>query len=176
MARQLEAAGLHVRQVLVLDTPAPEPEAGSVDELGLLLWFLEDLDVGFHAERDGPSLKLALSALPSEERLPRALDLTPAARAAAGDLAPVFAVFRSVVTACRGYRPRPIAADIVLLRAAEGCVSEFTGHPAGARPDWGWAELTRGRARAMTVPGSHHTLLAEPQVGAVATALRSLLH
>jgi pyochelin synthetase len=181
MARQLEAAGLPVRQVLVLDSPAPAATPGAdVDELGLLAWFLEDLDLGFDAERDGPRLREALAGTPPQARLARALDLAAARSAAAGridagELAPVLAVFRAVVTACRAYRPTPIDADIAVLRAAEGRVSEFAGHPSAGRPDWGWAELTRGRVRTATVPGSHHTLLAEPNVDAVAATLRSLL-
>ena len=62
-----------------------------------------------------------------------------------------------------------------MLRAAEGRVAEFAGHPFAARPDWGWASLTRGRVTTATVPGTHHTLLAEANVAAVAAALRSVL-
>jgi pyochelin synthetase len=176
MARQLEAAGQAVRQVLVLDTPAPGHEAPDVDEAGLLCWFLEDLDVGFHAERDGPRLRPALNGGGLAEALALAAADHPGAGGLdAGELAPVLAVFRSVVTACRGYRPRPIAAGIAVVRAADGAVSEFAGHPDAGRPDWGWAALTTGRVATATVPGSHHTLLAEPHVGAVAAAVRSLL-
>ena len=175
MARQLEAAGSPVRQVLVLDSPAPVPAAGTpVDEAGLLAWFLEDLDRGFDAERDGPALRRALAGAPPDELLGRALDLAGGGLDA-GELAPVLAVFRTVVTACRGYRPAVIAADIAVLRAAEGRVTEFDGHPFAARPDWGWAGLTRGRVTTATVPGTHHTLLAEANVGAVAAALRAAL-
>jgi thioesterase domain-containing protein len=176
MARQLEAAGLPVRQVLVLDSPAPVAEpGGAVDEAGLLAWFLEDLDRGFDAGRDGPELRRALAGGPPEEALQRALALVGGGLDA-DELAPVLAVFRSVVTACRDYRPpAPIAADVAVLRAAEGRVTEFAGHPFGERPDWGWAGLTRGRVRTAAVPGTHHTLLAEAHVGAVAAAVRSVL-
>jgi thioesterase domain-containing protein len=80
-------------------------------------------------------------------------------------------VFRGVVRACHDYRAPRVAAGITVLRAADGRVTEFEGHPCSATPDWGWAALTTGAVTTAPVPGTHHALLVDPQVAAVADAI-----
>jgi thioesterase domain-containing protein len=64
-----------------------------------------------------------------------------------------------------------VNADITLVRAVDGRVTEFAGHPAATAPDWGWSELTSGTVSSTAVPGTHHTLLTSGRVGAVADAI-----
>ncbi|MFE6686303.1 amino acid adenylation domain-containing protein [Streptomyces sp. NPDC057743] len=173
-ARQLEARGETVAHVVVLDSPAPTREHnGAIDETALLLWFIEDTGIGFDPSAIGAQDAARLARMPEAERLDAALDLAreqgvPADGLDAAQLADAFAVFRSVVLACNAYEPPVIAADLTVLRARDGRVSEFADHPRGRDTDWGWAAHTRGTVRATTLPGTHHTLLMEPQVAAVA--------
>ena len=91
--------------------------------------------------------------------------LDPAAAEAA------YEVFRGILRACAGHRPGRIRARITLLRAGDGRVSEFAGHPAEHDPAWGWAALTEGAVTAQILPGTHYTLLTEPSVRRIAAAL-----
>jgi pyochelin synthetase len=167
MAAQLERRGEPVQGLLVLDAPAPT-EPRTVDDLTVLLWFLEDLDLG--VDLSG----LRLGGIAEPDRLTAALaevapELDPVS------LAPTFEVFGRVVAACNDYRPGGLAADIAVVRAGEGAVTEFAGHPYGDRSDWGWAELTRGRTVTGTAPGSHHTLLAPREPDVLAATVTDLL-
>ncbi|MGZ3240265.1 MAG: thioesterase domain-containing protein, partial [Burkholderiaceae bacterium] len=160
MARQLERDGETVERVVMLDTPAPlQHEA--IDDLVMLGWFLEDLNIGFDAVRTDlralvgmePSRQLAaaLPLLKRSQSMDVELDLH--------QMELVYNVFRSIIHACRDYRPTPIGAPISVLRAKEGRVSEFIGHPADRKPDWGWSSFTRGQVTSAIVPGNHYTIL-----------------
>jgi amino acid adenylation domain-containing protein len=174
MARQLEHAGEVVERVVMLDTPAPLQQDVPSDR-SLLHWFIEDLDLVDPA-------RVARLSVPEHAAPPEMLSVALAElRAEVADpaldpnhLGPVFAVFRSTVTACRRYHAAPIAADIAVLRAREGRVSEFLAHPADGEADWGWRAFTRGRVATATVPGTHHTILNRANVEAVAAEIRRI--
>jgi thioesterase domain-containing protein len=70
----------------------------------------------------------------------------------------LYALFRAVVLASRAYRGARVDAPILLLRAGDGRVTEFAGHPARG-DDWGWAAYSPAVTIAYT-PGTHHTMLA----------------
>ena len=61
----------------------------------------------------------------------------------------------------RQIRGSPHWAGITLVRAKQGEVSEFGGHPYERSPDWGWAPLSDAGAIVVSVPGTHYTLLTE---------------
>jgi amino acid adenylation domain-containing protein len=172
LARLLERRGHHVERLAILDSPSPaEPRA--LDDTRLLLWFVEDLGLGFDAGGVDEDAVCALSALPEPEAL--AAVLTLAARGGSAPdpatLAEPLAVFRGVVRACNAYQATPIAADLAVVRASEGSVSEFADHPGAASPDWGWAALTTGSVACAAVPATHHSLLAPQHAAAVAEAV-----
>ncbi|MFI0408238.1 amino acid adenylation domain-containing protein [Actinomadura sp. 3N508] len=174
MARRLEAAGERVDRLVLVDAPAPVAPR-RIEETQALLWFLEDLDIGFDPRRAGPDELRALAGTPEPDRLRRALDLAAAQGARTGAtladqaaLAGTYAVFRGVIGACNDYRPDTIRAAVTVIRARDGQVGEFAEHPAAGRPDWGWAASTTGPVRTAVVPGTHHTLLTEGRVEAVA--------
>jgi len=163
---------------VLMDAPAPvapvPPHA--VDDVTSLLWFLENLDVGFDAGRVTDDLLRELAALPEDARLGRALAL--ARDQGAGEigvdragLAGTLAVFSGVVRACNRYRAPTVAADLTVLRAQWGRVTEFGDHPCLGSPDWGWGPLTSGRVDVVAVPGTHHTMLGARHVDAVAAAI-----
>ena len=136
MARQLEQQGETVQPVLMLDTPAPM-QHGTVPPDVLQQWFAAEMG----AAHGGAALQ-------------------------AGAWQAVQAVFRGVVEATRRYRPGPppLQAGILLLRASEGQVAEFDGHPETAAPDWGWRHFTRGRVRSIRVPGTHRSIAVDAPI------------
>jgi amino acid adenylation domain-containing protein len=175
MARVLERSGAPVDRLVVVDAPAPVT-ARPVDDARLLLWFLEDLDVGLNATDD--RLR-ELTARPEDERLDLALgwlaDLgAPGTRLDAADLAATFAVFRGVVGGCNAYRCPGIGARVSVVRARDGLVGEFAGHPHAQDPDWGWSSLTTGTVDVTALPGTHHTLLTGASAARVAGVLNDV--
>jgi amino acid adenylation domain-containing protein len=179
MAAQLEGRGVAVDGLLVLDSPAPT-RAREVPETTVLLWFLDDLDLGFDPDAVPAEAVRRLAATPQPQRLARAIELVREqgighAPLDPDILAPTFEVFRRVVRACEAYRPPRIAAGVAVVRASTGRVQEFAGHPAGDRADWGWSELTTGHVVTGSAPGTHHTLLAAREPDRLAATVHDLL-
>jgi pyochelin synthetase len=162
MAAQLEGAGETVRQVFILDGPAPVEHADLSDER-LLLWFLDDLALGLPLDRLSQERVAGLSL---EEQLRRAAALLEVDRAQLELelLVPTFRVFRDLIVAGSRYRPAPISADLTVVRVEDDIVDEFSTHPHRDRSDWGWGGLTRGQVRCVRVLGTHHSFLREPLV------------
>jgi len=174
IARQLEQMGETVERVLMLDTPAPLQHE-EVDDISLLLWFLEDLNIGF----DSASFDVrALADIEPGKRLAGAFTLM--ARQIAVDLdvphmEVIHTVFKGIIKACRAYRPIPILAPLSVFRAREGRVSEFADHPADGTLDWGWASLTRGKVASTVVSGSHYTILSPQNIDALLSEMKRQL-
>jgi amino acid adenylation domain-containing protein len=177
MARQLEETGEKVDRLVVLDCPAPLAPHAPDQPVHMLRWFLEDLNVGVPMElldfdelREHPAddqLRLALERLRLSGWTSDVTELD--------DLDTIFRVFKATVAATRSYKSEPIEADILLLRARDGVVSEFRDHPYGKRNDWGWRLLTVGTVDAETVEGSHYTVLARPGLDKVVASLAELV-
>ncbi|GAA3150554.1 non-ribosomal peptide synthetase [Streptomyces rameus] len=172
LAERLEALGEEVEHLVVVDSPAPLT-ARTPDPADLPAWFLEDLGTGFDPlTADATALKaLAAPADPTRtgELLHRAAG--PGCTLGPAELAAAYQVFRPVVLACNAHAAGRTGADVTVVRAADGTVGEFADHPYSDDPAWGWGALTTGRAAAVTVPGTHHTLLTGELVGAVADAI-----
>jgi pyochelin synthetase len=86
----------------------------------------------------------------------------------------VYPVFAQIVNACRSYRPSVVSADVALIRARDGRVSEYAAHPHEARDDWGWSSRTRGTVATRAVAGTHHSLFSSGHIADVVAALREL--
>jgi len=164
MCAQLEAAGETIKQLFILDGPAPFKH-GELSDEQLLLWFLDDLALGLPIER---LQETELTGLTHEEQLRKAAAVLEAGSGAAGLdvelLLPIFEIFRDLVVAGSRYEPRPISADVTIVRVEEDIVNEFAAHPHRNESDWGWREFIRGRLRCARVPGTHHSFLVEPLV------------
>ncbi|QQP99598.1 non-ribosomal peptide synthetase [Lysobacter enzymogenes] len=93
----------------------------------------------------------------------------------AAELHHVYPVFAQIVNACRSYSPPVVAADVALIRARDGRVSEYAGHPDEAAADWGWSARTRGTVATRIVAGTHHSLFGEQHLAEVVAALRELV-
>ncbi len=173
MACQLRKQGKTVRPLLIMDCPSPH-EHNSISRTEMLNWFFEDL-----------ALDLPLSVLKGDnwddlDNL-TGLEQAIAKLAAAGVcdldaslLLPLFNVFSNVVVAGRNYYPEVHDIDMVLCRAEDGQVSEFSNHPHKDRDDWGWSLLTSGSVNARLMSGTHHTLLAKKNVGNITHTLYEL--
>jgi yersiniabactin nonribosomal peptide synthetase len=177
MAAQLHRAGRAVRGVLMVDSPAPAAHWGDqIHRRTLLSWFAEDLGLDAAAMAvvnrlsvDGLDHTAQLTALqaalvPIHAGLPVGVQ----------ELVPVYQTFERMVRATRTYRPPMIDLPVLLLRALDGQVSEFGGHPAQGEPTWGWqAHGKPGAMQAVWVKGTHHTVLLETYVAACAQAIEA---
>lgn len=74
------------------------------------------------------------------------------------------------LAAIRAYRPSPYPGRIALFRAAVGDATH-----AYDVPDLGWAPFARGGVELYEIPGTHDTLVLEPNVGILAAHLRACL-
>ncbi len=178
MASQLQRQGEAVDRLVVVDAPAPLTQRDP-DEVAILLWFLEDVVPGFDAGGVPAAAIGELAAAAPSRRLERALALVREQGQDAGALdtsaaAVALAVFRRVTMACSGYQAQSYRTATTVVRAAEGQVSEFAQHPCAAADDWGWARLTGAGPEVVTVSGTHHTVLSEANVGAVADVLNGV--
>lgn len=86
----------------------------------------------------------------------------------------VYPVFAQIVNACRSYQPPVVAADVALIRARDGRVSEYAAHPHEATGDWGWSPRTRGRVATRVVAGTHHSLFSSQHLADVVSAVQEL--
>jgi amino acid adenylation domain-containing protein len=179
MAVQLEAAGQRVDRVVMIDAPAPlqhEP----IGRIDMLKGFFEDLGLGLPV-RWIDDLKPAGDTQHEFEQIVTmfnrdALQAGPhgTVQLDAGQLYPIYRVFKACVDAVRNYRQtQKVAAEIVVLRAADGVVTEFADHPCCAQADWGWTLFASGPVSCATLEGTHHTLLKPPNVNAVAKAINA---
>ncbi|HEV2149690.1 MAG TPA: amino acid adenylation domain-containing protein, partial [Longimicrobiaceae bacterium] len=176
MAAQLERRGRTVAGVAMIDCPAPHP-GPPVDDAVLLAWFLEDLAL------DLPVAELVAS-LDGSAPDPRAqLEQVARTLRTSGrelgldldQLTAIYRVFLGIVRGSRRYEGAPVAADLLVVRAADGVVSEFAGHPSAHTPDWGWRALTSGTVRSERFPGTHYTLLSDATVAGLAGTIEGWL-
>jgi natural product biosynthesis luciferase-like monooxygenase protein/amino acid adenylation domain-containing protein/non-ribosomal peptide synthase protein (TIGR01720 family) len=167
MARQLEAAGEEVEALVLIDSRLPRlaapGRAGARDGLLLVQAFAQDL--GIPADRlPAPDADAGEAAY-----LGRVLRSARAAGLLPGDLDParmqqLYGVFRFNLRAMHGYRPGSYGGRVTLLRVGErGLAERLLGKRAA-----GWRRVARGELEVRTVPGTHHTMLREPQVETLA--------
>ena len=166
MARQLRDRGKRVDLVALFDTPGPGQMPREFKDDAEMVAYLGGARLGL-SEDD-------LRSLPSEERLPRALE-----RAAAAGLLPqgmdlesaasLVELFRVHVQAVLSYRPEPYAGRVTFFRAAER-------RPADPpHPEVAWIGLAAEGAEVHVVPGNHGTMYLPPHVDALASRLRRCL-
>ncbi|HXO42022.1 MAG TPA: thioesterase domain-containing protein, partial [Thermoanaerobaculia bacterium] len=170
MAQRLEQGGDDVALLLLLDARCPAVAGREAqDEDQVLLWFAAQLGVEITPGE--------LAAESAKRRFDLVLARARAGGALPADLEPhqarrIFAVYAAEMSAVARHRPRPCRAHALLLRAAAGVAEERSR---GEDERLGWAGLTGGEIQTAVVPGSHHTLLEEPAVSAVAEQIRTRL-
>jgi len=172
MARQLEAAGLGVALLALIDSelpPAPRSAEPGPDEAALLLMLCEDLE-GMSRRRLGVTREALLALGPAaglDLVLERAVGtgVLPA-DAETGDLRRLVRIFQGNLRRLYGYRPEPCKGKITLFRAEESPEQ---------RPGCSWEGLTAAGVEVHVVPGNHFTALQEPRVRDLAGRLASRL-
>jgi thioesterase domain-containing protein len=175
MARHLRRQGDEVALLALIDATAdiPKgPEESDVDFLLDIARYLETLrgkSLGLDWEdlaAVGPEGGLALLI----ERMSEAGFLPPGAGEA--QLRRVLRVYRATARAARAWEPGPWPGRVTLLKAAD---ESDARDPREARGfDLGWSRVA-GAVEVTSLPGSHLTLLAEPNVRALAQRLRICL-
>jgi len=173
MARQLEAEGEKVVQLVMIDVPRPhhESDATEPDPAALAAWFARDLAALAGREVRVEADELRASGDP-EAWLGLVLDRCRAAGAlspdiGADELRRHFKVFQANALALARYVPQPWSGGARLFQADEGIA-------AGGGPE-GWEALLRGGSRLEKVPGNHYSVMKEPHVQALGERLRAAL-
>jgi thioesterase domain-containing protein len=82
-----------------------------------------------------------------------------------GQVEQLLAVTRANDEALRSYRPQAYDGNVLLICGSEGFAAQF------GEPDLGWGSLVRGELEMMTVPGTHHTIMAGTSAQAIARRL-----
>ncbi|HEV8582999.1 MAG TPA: thioesterase domain-containing protein [Thermoanaerobaculia bacterium] len=182
MARQLAGESEQVAFLAVLDTapgiPAEEAAKGADQptQEGDTPWLLTIAE--YVRGLRGADLRVTaeqLAPLPPEERLRafvdrlRAAGVVHADEDGLGQLRRLLGVFKADVRAYRDYRPQPYPGPVSLFRAGGAEFDPSLGH------DLGWGRLTPRPVEVYELPGDHITLMAEPNVAALAGRLRACL-
>jgi thioesterase domain-containing protein len=150
MARQLERAGEHVETLVLIDAHVPSLHGVPFPEDPAVLVGTFAADMGLPPER------LTLSGGDAD----------------AGDRRTheqLYGVFENNLAALHAYRPEPrgYGGAVTLLRAAE--------HAPAETQSAGWERLARGGVRVHVLPGSHFTLVREPQATALGREVEQCL-
>ncbi len=180
VAAQLEEQGHLVEQLIMLDAPSPMQHE-KISTLDMLKGFFEDLGLNLPIQEIdrcfNPQDALEVNFTTIVALFNQSLKASGTnATLDAEQLFSIYKIFDIQVCAIRNYTPKPIKANITVIRALEGTVTEFAGHPRNSSPDWGWSEFTTGSVFSHSVPGSHHTFLRSPNVIHVAKILNNLIN
>jgi len=176
MAAQLLARGRTVEGVLVIDSPAPlvhDLVSGRV----LFDWFLGDLNLNPNVYQE--LVRLDAIGMTDEEQFAQAAALMRERGVELGEdieqLRAIYRVFKGMVHGSRRYWPDTAEVNMLVVRARDGVVSEFSQHPFAERSDWGWREFATGQVDTAWAEGTHYTLLSTPSVATVAAAVEDWL-
>ena len=175
MAQQLRRQGEHAR-LLIFDTSLagtradPDREADDSTVLRMLARVLESL-AGM--PRDA-ALEVLRPMDDGDARAAYVLEQARRSRTVPPDFGmeqvrPLLRVVEASVRAWRDYQPTPHTGPITLLRTPE---------PPGLRPDdpsLGWGRVAGADLDTRIVPGQHHRMLLEPEVGHIAEHVRAWL-
>lgn len=173
MARLLEEMGETVNGVVLIDSRAPDPEQSlqEIDDLSLIVSFAWDLGLSI----DELDLALDDTALPETDQLlghvleeARKVMLVPVDIVLA-DVRRLFRVFKTNFYAMMRYRPKPINASLVLIKARERLNEAETDSMMG------WSDLSRAAIELKETPGDHFTIMREPNVSGLGSTLGAVL-
>jgi thioesterase domain-containing protein len=171
MARQLRQRGEEVATLVICDTPAPGalPE-NDEDESEILARLATDAGLPVFAE--------TLRQLNEEDRLLHLAGLAVQAgflpeKVAIRHLRRRYHVYKATHMAARRYRPGAYDRPITLLRAALP-INEEVARFAAKHPEYGWERFAPAVA-VHEAPGTHLSLMEEPQVRKLADVLQRIL-
>ena len=183
MAWQLEQQGETVALLAILDTTAPNTNAVDPMDVYTDLHWLHDI-VSVFEQLTGQSFGITLDALhaqPSQE-LSYALVMQAfqhngvlfAPGASIDELKSLVEVYRITAKSQADYRiPGKVRCPICLFKASE-CMTDAVFED--TRVAWGWSDCTESSVEIIAVPGTHVTMMAEPQVQCLAQQLGNRIH
>jgi thioesterase domain-containing protein len=173
MARQLQSRGesQEVSLLALIDSTAPgvsQENRVLDDELDLVLSFGQDLGLsvdGFNISRE------ELWTIPVEDQLGYLLEMARAADIVPPDLElrdvkRLFAVFKTNLKAVQAYRPPRCDVGVTLFRAAQRL------GPPIEDPTLGWGRVANHGVQVFEAPGTHYTIMDEPNLRVLAERLR----
>jgi amino acid adenylation domain-containing protein len=177
MARQLEAAGETVEPLLLIDSRSPrldDPDGSTRSSaLQQVRRFAEDLGLPgdrlpLPEEDQGDAdevvyLREVLVAARVAGLVPEALDLAR--------MQHLYGIFKINLQAMQQYQPEGYGGRVVLLRARKRTLSQrlFRSRT------FGWERVAPGGVEVLPVPGTHHSMLREPHVAALAREVERAL-
>lgn len=164
VARQLVAAGETVALLALVDTPAPGLY-GPPGRLRRLGWHLRRMR-GLGARR-WPAYVWNRLVGRAGRLVPRRATVAAAPRPEERE---IDVLTDTALRATSSYAPEPYPGRVHAFRAATPSEHLFAADPVTS-----WRELARGGLEVLDVPGSHLTLLRQPDVQALAGHLRALL-
>lgn len=180
MARQLRARGERLDLLALIDSKLVSPEdrewlkTAESEKASARLLISFALDLGL-ARKNIMDLPDRMRGLTEDERLSYVLERAKAAGlvpegAELDEIRRSFNIFRSIMLALCSYEPEPVDIRVTLLKASG----------TGAEPDradeaMGWGSLALGGVEMREVPGTHYSIVREPQVSVLASALTACL-
>jgi thioesterase domain-containing protein/acyl carrier protein len=173
MAQQLARQREDVALLALLDThvPSPDREPPQVDPGKRMLQFAQERGLDLDAEH--------FAKLTADEQLTYFLEKAKAANLFPPGLGEEqihrlqrrnSRTFQANIEAIRKYSPQPYAGRVVLFRSSDGPSEGGSNED----PDLGWAKLAP-RLERFAVPGSHETMIREPQAKVLAEQLAACL-
>ena len=176
VARRLEAEGVQIPFVGIIDNPAPglDNEGASTDDRDWLLHIATRIERMHGVDLD---LEHAQQSQGRHHDPAWLMDrLTAAGILPAGARQEYFArwveLYRSNARAAAEYRPSGRAGfPLTVFRAAQ--IDPRLGRPTSNDASLGWSAATSGPVTVVDVPGSHITMLKDPNVRVLAHHLRS---
>jgi acyl transferase domain-containing protein/thioesterase domain-containing protein len=173
MAQQLLAAGESVGLLALLDAYHPQlPRSGPVYRLRAHAARMRAQGMEHALDVVRWRVESGLLRSPLAKHL-RGNDPSLVARSEADDRALTQKMMNAWMAAERRYRPRPYPGSAVLFRVPWDLVHGRTD--AEPDPENGWSPLILGGLQVVTVPGSHDSLLLEPNVQTLARDLAAAL-
>ncbi|GAX43744.1 amino acid adenylation domain protein [Tolypothrix sp. NIES-4075] len=176
MASQLEATGEQVEQVIIIDThpplPTPEIEASLNDNAAILCFIVEQ--IGLHFNETVSVSYEEISTLNEVAQFEYVLQILRQHELIPPDsgrnlIAGLVNVYKANSQASLHYQPQLIKSSISLFKTPS-LAKQFPDDPTV-----GWGKLTSAKVRVCCVNGEHQTLLKEPYVKSIATAIEELL-
>lgn len=173
MARQLTALGEKVSLLALFDSKIPNPGERRIatDETALLLSFARDLGLQHNHLHNLPDDLFDSQPDVLHQRLFE-LAKTAGILPASTELAQVLSllqVFKTNVRAMCGYVPQEYAGYVKLFKAREETARDVSD------PALGWSYAAACRLEIHNIPGTHYTIMREPNVRVLAAQLKDCL-
>jgi amino acid adenylation domain-containing protein len=177
IASQLEALGEKVENLLIIDTHPPLPddieiETSLDDDVAILSFIVEQIGLHFNQKISVDSQKLA--TLEQQERLEHVLNILQTHElvpplSGKNLIAGLLKVYKANLRASYHYQPKPIQSSISLFKTPT-LTEKF---PEDATV--GWGELTKASVNVYNIIGEHQSLLQEPNLNVLSTAIQQVL-